>query len=423
MFEPQNLNNNLILIGLVLFSITLIYLLYLNFVKIKDIGALKQEIAIIKDNIQKHHALQNDMMNQFNDRISAMTLSQVQSGNGGGEPSVEEETDENHPEYMTVELPQVQSEMHQGYLSPEEAKFHTNMHKKLFENLISQGLVGVGPLEEDEDNNEDNVITRNVDVENLQDIDEDELDLHDEDEDEDEDEDYDEDDDEEEDLKTDVDVRTLNNDEENEGNDELHDLDEELEKELNDNLGDELDIGDEFEEKLGNNLIDNSAKGTTGTNSAEANENKDDAEDLDEIDIEKAISINEILDEGEENTEEILDDKNDISRFLVEEEEEEEEEVESVELNEENLKAFNDYNRELDSLDKLESSSVNLDTIDNIDIDDTDDLEGIDLSKTKNRKYLNMLNVKQLRALCKKYDIKSRGNKNDLVRSIINGQS
>ena len=38
-------------------------------------------------------------------------------------------------------------------------------------------------------------------------------------------------------------------------------------------------------------------------------------------------------------------------------------------------------------------------------------------------KYLNMLNVKQLRALCKKYDIKSRGNKNDLVRSIINGQS
>ena len=97
MFEPQNLNNNLILIGLVVFSITLIYLLYLNFVKIKDIGALKQEIAIIKDNIQKHHALQNDMMNQFNDRISAMTLSQVQSGNGGGEPSVEEETDENHP--------------------------------------------------------------------------------------------------------------------------------------------------------------------------------------------------------------------------------------------------------------------------------------------------------------------------------------
>ena len=72
------------------------------------------------------------------------------------------------------------------------------------------------------------------------------------------------------------------------------------------------------------------------------------------------------------------------------------------------------------SLDDLDSKSVNLEVLDNIKVDnDPDNLESIDRKKIKSKKYLNTLTVKQLKGLCKELGVKSRGNKDELVKTLM----
>ena len=72
------------------------------------------------------------------------------------------------------------------------------------------------------------------------------------------------------------------------------------------------------------------------------------------------------------------------------------------------------------SLEDLDSKSVNLEVLDNIKVDnDPDNLESIDRKKIKSKKYLNTLTVKQLKGLCKEVGVKSRGNKDELIKTLM----
>ena len=66
------MDNNLILIGLVIFSIVLIYLLYLNFAKIKDISTLKDEISNLKNSINSQRTLQSSVTNNLLTKVGEL---------------------------------------------------------------------------------------------------------------------------------------------------------------------------------------------------------------------------------------------------------------------------------------------------------------------------------------------------------------
>ena len=107
----------------------------------------------------------------------------------------------------------------------------------------------------------------------------------------------------------------------------------------------------------------------------------------------------------------------------VDNDDEEGDEEESVnELNEENLKTHNEANGKhnvIESIEQLDSSSVNLDMLDNVEVEEDNDLEDIDMNRVGSKKYLTALTVRQLKAICKELDVKASGNKNDIVKRIV----
>ena len=137
-------------------------------------------------------------------------------------------------------------------------------------------------------------------------------------------------------------------------------------------------------------------------------------------------NIDAFFPEGEDNVnnnnleDDVEDDVEEIITTNKREEENVKDEV--IELSEENLKNHDEINGKhnvIESIEQLDSSSVNLDTLDNIEIVEDNDLEDVDMSKVVSRKYLTVLTVKQLKAICKEFDIKTRGNKNELIKVIV----
>lgn len=354
------MDNNLILIGLVIFSIALIYLLYLNFEKIKDISTLKDEITNIKSTLEAQKNLQTSVTNNLLTKVGTL-------------------------ETMVTEGKSINDMWAEG-----QAKLNKVAHDVLNtspteEEMGSMGIM-VGGEDEDIDDGEDEydgeVHDEDVDELELENIDDD-LEALDKDL-----------DDAIDDLEREIGEHEVNDDS-TATNIESSELEEELKTDLKNELGD-IDI----------------AAPVPGDIDAFFPEqtNNDDIEDVDDDDVEEVITSND------------ADPEEDVDDEEAEDEVEVEVEVDTSELNEENLKAHNEASGKhdvIESIEQLDSSSVNLDMLDNVEVEEDNDLEDVDMGKVGSKKYLTALTVRQLKAICKELDVKASGNKNEIVKRLV----
>ena len=396
------MDNNLILIGLVIFSIVLIYLLYLNFIKIKDIGTLKDEISNLKNSIEGQRKLQSSVTNNILSKVGELELRlKVKTIN---ELSVEDSNETGEDEQNDL--------------------YHPNNNLNKSEYLMPGDLPVPSELSMDHLNSND-LDDNDLNSNDLDDHDLDDLDDHDLDELDDNELDDNELDDNELD-DTELDDNELDDTEldDNEGLD-LEQIDDDmvaLDKDLDEAID---DLEREIEEDVlnGENLIS-----MTQTNELEEQLKTKLRNELGNVDSVANVSgnIDAFFPEGEANVnnnnleDDVEDDVEEIITTNKREEENVKDEV--IELSEENLKNHDEINGKhnvIESIEQLDSSSVNLDTLDNIEIVEDNDLEDVDMSKVVSRKYLTVLTVKQLKAICKEFDIKTRGNKNELIKVIV----
>ena len=322
-------NNNLVLIGLVILSISSIYLLYLNFSKIKDISRLKEEFLIIKNSITNNQKNNDEVLKNLIMYIDK--LNKAVFNNQSQNTLNAQRTQETNPEEIDAEVVAT---------NPEE---------------INAEVVTTNPeVVKEVEVVEPEVVE--VEATNSEEVDDD-LDLE---------------------LElTEEDISNINSLELNQENLEI----------LNSN-NKEIDMefkNQKIVENLENSIQDIANEQTNNLDSFLSNNEKnietDEVEVLEDIDLGGSEEVEDI-DLG--GSEEVEDELNDLS------------------------------------LDDLDSKSVNLEVLDNIKVDnDPDNLESIDRKKIKSKKYLNTLTVKQLKGLCKELGVKSRGNKDELVKTLM----
>ena len=334
-------NNNLVLIGLVILSISSIYLLYLNFSKIKDISRLKEEFLIIKNSITNNQKNNDEVLKNLIMYIDK--LNKAVFNNQSQNTLNAQRTQETNPEEIDAEVVAT---------NPEEINAEvvtTNLEE------INAEVVTTNPeVVKEVEVVEPEVVE--VEATNSEEVDDD-LDLE---------------------LElTEEDISNINSLELNQENLEI----------LNSN-NKEIDMefkNQKIVENLENSIQDIANEQTNNLDSFLSNNEKnietDEVEVLEDIDLGGSEEVEDI-DLG--GSEEVEDELNDLS------------------------------------LDDLDSKSVNLEVLDNIKVDnDPDNLESIDRKKIKSKKYLNTLTVKQLKGLCKELGVKSRGNKDELVKTLM----
>lgn len=358
------MDNNLILIGLVIFSIALIYLLYLNFEKIKDISTLKDEISNIKSTLETQKNLQTSVTNNLLTKVGTLET-MVTEGKSINDMWAEGQAKLNEVANEVLNTPPTEEEMAQMGM------------------MIGGEDGEVNDDHEDEDDydgevndHEDELELENID-DDLEDLDKDLDDAID-------------------DLEREIEEHEVNDDS-TATNIESSELEEELKTDLKNELGD-IDIT----APVPGDIDAFFPESTVETN--------DNLEEVDDDDVEEVITTNNIQPNEEEEED-------------VEEDTEEQDNDEVVnELSEENLKAHNEVNDKhnvIESIEQLESSSVNLDMLDNVEVEEDNDLEDIDMKRVGSKKYLTALTVRQLKAICKELDVKASGNKNDIVKRIV----
>lgn len=370
------MDNNLILIGLVIFSIVLIYLLYLNFAKIKDISTLKDEISNLKNSINSQRSLQSSVTNNLLTKVGEL------------ERKIRGPMNNNLPNDTSNEL----------------SKDIDEEFVRAANEALLTPPTEVMSIHDDNDDND--IEFENYDSDIDGDIDG-EID----------------------DIDGETDLENINDDMEALDKD-LDDAIDDLEREIENNDMDTIiplmqsnELKDELNTELINELgeIDIITKIPGDINSFFPETNDDD--DVEEIIISNVTEDGDNQDEGEceggeegEGEEEVFKGEDNDEEDVVDELNE------IVELNEENLKNHTEANGEhnvIDSIEQLESSSVNLDTLDNIEVDEGNDLEDVNMDKVNSKKYLTALTVRQLKAICREFDIKVRGNKSELIKVII----
>lgn len=369
------MDNNLILIGLVIFSIVLIYLLYLNFAKIKDISTLKDEISNLKNSIDSQRSLQSSVTNNLLTKVGEL------------ERKIRGPMNNNLPNDTSNEL----------------SKDIDEEFVRAANEALLTPPTEVMSIHDDNDDND--IEFENYDSDIDGDIDG-EID----------------------DIDGETDLENINDDMEALDKD-LDDAIDDLEREIENNDMDTIiplmqsnELKDELNTEIINELgeIDIITKIPGDINSFFPETNDDDVE---EIIISNVTEDGDNQDEGEceggeegEGEEEVFKGEDNDEEDVVDELNE------IVELNEENLKNHTEANGEhnvIDSIEQLESSSVNLDTLDNIEVDEGNDLEDVNMDKVNSKKYLTALTVRQLKAICREFDIKVRGNKSELIKVII----
>lgn len=339
-------NNNLVLIGLVILSISSIYLLYLNFSKIKDISRLKEEFLIIKNSITNNQKNNDEVLKNlimYIDKLNKAVFNNQPQNTLNTQRTQETNSEEIDVEVVSTNSEEIDAEV----VSTNPEEIHTEVVSTNQEEIHTEEVEEVEVVYPE---------IVEVDVTNSEEVDDD-LDLG---------------------LElTEEDINNINSLELNQENLEI----------LNSN-NKEIDIefkNQKIVENLENSIQDITDEQTNNLDSFLSNNERnfetDEVEELKDVDLDDSEEVEGV---GLGGDEEVDDELNDLS------------------------------------LDDLDSKSVNLEVLDNIKVDnDPDNLESIDRKKIKSKKYLNTLTVKQLKGLCKELGVKSRGNKDELVKTLM----